>query len=303
MRTLDRSQAGIRVGGVVVEYVLAKGVSGLRPAFLAELRSLVTSNGLLLFEDAVMTGLRCGAPFVGARCPGARPDFVAIGKAWSCSGVVAHRDASKRVPWETVSKRTEAASSGEITKAAALEYFHENWLHQLNGFFTMRISCADALRASAVLDAVHSRQLMRNARTQGPILRAHLQAHGVHVWGAGLLLGYDSTSGILINVWESFDRLLPPLSFGEHGEDWREIRVVGGADAPRIAERALAFTLGAEPTFFGSAEIAALELSSQRILHEARQQLKYLLESKGDEPEEMSPGISSSDTSSDTSND
>ena len=54
------------------------------------LKALLTERSLLLFEDAVMTGLRCGSAFLGALCPAAaRPDFVAVGKAFGFSGVLA----------------------------------------------------------------------------------------------------------------------------------------------------------------------------------------------------------------------
>ena len=91
-----------------------------------------------------MTGLRCGAPFIGCCCPGARPDFVAIGKAWGFSGVLAQRDAAKLVPWEKVSR----ATKGIDLTAGAREFYHRDWLYNLNGFYTMRISCGDALRAT-----------------------------------------------------------------------------------------------------------------------------------------------------------
>ena len=71
---LDSLQAkGVHVGGVVVEVVSSHGVRALRPAFLAALKATLHSRRLLLFEDAVMTGLRCGAAFLGAACSAMHP--------------------------------------------------------------------------------------------------------------------------------------------------------------------------------------------------------------------------------------
>ena len=76
--------------------VTAHGVLGLQPRFVRALRRLLTRRGLLLMEDAVMVGLRSGAPFLGSLCGGA-PDAIAIGKAWGFSGVVINEAAMQHV--------------------------------------------------------------------------------------------------------------------------------------------------------------------------------------------------------------
>jgi len=215
---------GEHVGGVVVEYVMAKDARGLRPAFLAGLRELLDRRQLLLFEDAVMVGLRCGAPFLGAVCRAARPDFVAIGKAFGFSGVVAN-----------------SGCAGLCKR-----------MKDLNGYLTCRISCADLLRAITVLHNTHSRGLMTNARESGRQLKLSLQKQGLRVWGIGFLLAYDKASGLFLNARVLFARCLPALTFGEHGVDVEEVRVITGTDAKRVAERVVALKLE-DPVYAGAA--------------------------------------------------
>jgi 4-aminobutyrate aminotransferase-like enzyme len=230
---IERMQGvGKHVGGVVVEVVSSHGALGLRPAFLAELRSLLSARGLLLFEDAVMSGLRCGAPFLGHVCPAVKPDFVAIGKAWGFSGVIGHCDAMSTATWP-----------------------HRPPPY-LNGYLTMRMSAADLLRAITILGAVHERALISNALRSGRLLRSTLQAQGLDIWGLGLLLGFDDGSdapegqhpAVLLNASAAFSRLLPPLTFGTCETDWVYVSslVVGGDEsAKRVAERVLCLQMQA----------------------------------------------------------
>ena len=240
--------AGVHIGGVVVEIVSAHSVHALRPAFLRGLRVLLTQHSLLLFEDAVMAGLRCGSAFLGAVCPAeARPDFVAIGKAFGFSGVLANASSTGHVAWRRPPRC-------------------------LNGYLTMRMSAADLLRAVTIQNVVHERELMRNALQSGRRLRRCLRAQGLDVWGLGLLVGFDdgTTSGEdssggnegcveedgsggtraneqavhaqLLNASASFARMLPPLTLGERLGDWTYLSscVVGSAEAAkRVAERVL----------------------------------------------------------------
>uniref|UniRef100_A0A7S4M3B1 Uncharacterized protein n=1 Tax=Prymnesium polylepis TaxID=72548 RepID=A0A7S4M3B1_9EUKA len=290
--------AGIHLGGVVVEYVLANGVLGLRPTFLAALRELLTSKGLLLFEDAVMVGLRCGAPFLGSRCAAAAPDFVAIGKAWGFSGVVARRDVCTTLPFEV--SCTTATQHGVLN--GELQWLYHDWLRQLNGYLTMRISAADVLRAVAVLKAVHSRQLMRNARRSGRRLRERLRAQGLDAWGIGLLVAYRS--GVVLNARDAFSRLLPPLTFGERTEAWRYVHAVGGADAQLVAERALTLALethegDAMTACAGAVSPAHRQKSSgAAVLAEVRSELKLKIGLARPEEDVSDVSFSSSGTSS-----
>ena len=90
---------GQPVGGIVVEVVPSHVGGALSPAFLSALRALTRARRVLLFEDAVMTGLRCGTALLGeALLPGDGPDFVAIGKAFGFSGVVARRASAEHLP-------------------------------------------------------------------------------------------------------------------------------------------------------------------------------------------------------------
>ena len=229
LRTIDGRigelrAAGVTLAGMVIEVVSSHAIQGLRPAFLARLRELLTARRMLIFEDAVMTGLRCGAPFLGD-ATGLRPDFVAVGKAWGFSGVVAREAAVQLVPWQRSPS------------------YH-------NGYFTMRMSAADHLRALTVLAAVHQRGLMANALRSGRRLIRCLRAQGLHAWGLGLLIGYDeeaagtdgTTEVRLLNASAAFCRLLPPLTLGEAESDWWYLSssvVAGDEAAERVAERVL----------------------------------------------------------------
>jgi hypothetical protein len=55
---------GVPIAGVVVEFVRASDGRGLRAAFLARLRAWLTARRMLLIEDSVMMGLRCGRAFM-----------------------------------------------------------------------------------------------------------------------------------------------------------------------------------------------------------------------------------------------
>lgn len=255
---LDSLQAkGVHVGGVVVEVVSSHGVRALRPAFLAALKATLHSRRLLLFEDAVMTGLRCGAAFLGAACSAMHPDFVAIGKAWGFSGVLAHTTSTSNVAWRRPPP-------------------------YLNGYLTMRMSRADLLRAVTILDAVLQRSLMRNALLSGRRLVRCLRAQGLDVWGLGLLVGFSGdgdgeheTSGDdsdgdarasgarLLNATAAFSRLLPPLTLGERPDDWTYLStsVVGGEEtAKRVAERVLWWRVETEQRLQRQAAEGALML-------------------------------------------
>ncbi|CAK0824009.1 unnamed protein product [Prorocentrum cordatum] len=209
--------AGYHVGGVVVEYVLARTLVGLRPSFVSGLRQLLHAKHCLLFEDAVMVGLRTGAPFLGSACSSAQPDFVAIGKAFGFSGVLENTQRNLR-----------------------LRIGSEN----LNGYLTCRISCADVLRATTVLRSIHSRGLMLNAHERGRRLKMRLRQQGLVVWGLGLMLGYDNERGLMLNAKVLFSRCLPTLAFDESGGgDVDKVYAVGGADAKRVAARFVALKI------------------------------------------------------------
>ena len=201
-RVTRLQESGIKVAGMVVEYVSA-GVLALHPRFLRALRTLLSTMQLLLVEDAVMVGLRTGVTFMGAVV--APPDFVAIGKAYGFSGLLGNRCLASSVAWVKDPRF-------------------------LNGYLTMRMSAADLLRAVTILTAIHRRDLVRRARASGRRLRALLCAQGLKVRGVGLLLAFedepDEDTGqepMLLNSSVAFSRLLPPLTLGEHDDDWTYI--------------------------------------------------------------------------------
>ena len=86
---------GVVVSGVLVEFVRAHDGLALPPRYVRLLDELARTHRLLLFEDAVLTGLRCGAAFAsrlyGCRPDGrpvVRPQWTAVGKCYGFSGVV-----------------------------------------------------------------------------------------------------------------------------------------------------------------------------------------------------------------------
>ena len=215
-RVARLEERGVKVAGMVVEYVSA-GVQALHPRFLKALRRLLRSLQLLLLEDAVMVGLRTGVPFMGALV--APPDFVAIGKAYGFSGLLGQR----------------ALVGGQLGDMPV------PWANNprfLNGYLTMRMSAADLLRAVTILTAIHERDLVPRARVTGKRLRVLLGAQGLEVRGLGLLLAFEDDVAddagqepMILNSTVAFSRLLPPLSLGEHHEEWTYMSslVVGSA--------------------------------------------------------------------------
>jgi glutamate-1-semialdehyde aminotransferase len=209
---------GVPLAGVVVEYVRACDGKGLRAAFVAALESFLSQEKLLLLEDAVMTGLRTGHPFCGAapyyrQYGGAGPAFVAFGKAWGFSGIIA------------------------CTERHCNEFAQP--LGSLNGMLTQRMSPADLLRAVAVCQAVASRGLMANARLSGFRLKRSLRKQGLETHGLGLLLHYDEAHGCLANVLCRYGRLLPCLTFGHVRPDYEHVVVLLGPQANAVANLTL----------------------------------------------------------------
>jgi 4-aminobutyrate aminotransferase-like enzyme len=228
---------GVPVAGLVVEYVRACDGKGLRATFVAALASFLAQNRLLLLEDAVMTGLRTGAAFCGAapyyrrRCP-AGPDFVAFGKAFGFSGIVAHAAAFVANP-----------DNSEWTFHNS-EWTFRQPLANLNGMLTQRMSPADLLRAVTVCKAVSGRGLMRNACRSGLLLKRHLRSQGLETHGMGLLLHFEETRGCLANVLCRYGRLLPCLTFGhEQPADVKHVVVLLGPQASAVANLTLYYAI------------------------------------------------------------
>ena len=224
LRLLHERVAAVQAKGEVVVGVLFEGVRAkdghsLRPAFVSALRQWLDARALLLLEDAVLTGLRTGYPFLsGHYYTEAQADFVAVGKAYGFSGVI-----------ENLNRRNATSMEALRARQAVAARF-------LNGYRTMPLSALDVLRAGAVLRAVHERGLLANAREAGLRLRRHLQESGLRVWGLGLLLWFDRTSGCPANVLTTFDRLMPPLTFGARDGELESVRVGSRASRRVLVE-------------------------------------------------------------------
>ena len=138
------------------------------------LQAWATRHRLLLCEDAVLGGLRCGKPFPSLLYPRLRCHWIAIGKLWGFSGLV---------------ECTAADHHGGYARET----------HWINGYITCVISPLEVLRCRAVLNAIHERRLCENAARSGAALRARLRVQGLDVWGVGLLLWFDPASGSVQN--------------------------------------------------------------------------------------------------------
>ena len=112
---------GVTVAGVVVEFVRAHDGLALSPAYVRQLGAWAAAERLLLFEDAVLLGLRCGRPFASCLYPPGtiQMHWIAIGKLYGFSGVVQHVGADhygallhvdlplhRRRGWPTVGSQT-----------------------------------------------------------------------------------------------------------------------------------------------------------------------------------------------------
>ena len=204
--TLVEARGEVAVG-VLFEGVRAKDGFSLRPGFVSALRAWLDARAMLLLEDAVLAGLRTGYPFLTGHYYEAEADFVAVGKAYGFSGVI-----------ENLRRRDSTAMASLRERQAVPTRY-------LNGYRTMAISALDVLRARAVLRAVVERDLLANARRSGGQLQEHLRAAGMRVWGLGLLLWFNRTTGCPANMLTAFDRLVPPLTFGVQPAEIASVRV------------------------------------------------------------------------------
>ena len=200
------------------------------------------SHRLLLFDDSVLLGLRCGAPcasiLYGVPC-----QWIAIGKLFGFSGVLQNLD---------------ACHHGGYDRDCEM----------LNGYITCCISPLEIVRCRAALQAIAKRKLCRNAAIVGRILRDRLRAQGLDCWGIGLALWHDAESGGLQNACALHDRLLPPLTLSRSEAEQIVVRTGLYSHLPPLFNSALGrmrvdnpppFTKASEVIKWHAERIAALE--------------------------------------------
>lgn len=185
---------GETIAGILVEFVRATDGYALSPAFAAALAEFAKRERLLLLEDSVLLGLRCGAPFASLLYRDSELQraiqWIAVGKLYGFSGVV---------------QNTHADHYGGYSTDPEL----------LNGYITCNISPLEVVRCRAILSAVVRRKLCRNAARVGRILCRHLRQAGLRCWGVGLTIWYDPTSGSVHNATVLHNRILPTLTLTE----------------------------------------------------------------------------------------
>ena len=81
---------------VVYEAITYTGNRAVRPVFLRNLQSMCRDKEIGFFEDAVMTGGRCGSLFLGDH-HNIRPDAIAFGKCYLLAGVIVQKE--NGFPW------------------------------------------------------------------------------------------------------------------------------------------------------------------------------------------------------------
>lgn len=194
------------IGGVLVEFVRAHDGLGLSRAYVNGLAAWAARHRLLLCEDAVLMGLRCGKPFASMLYPGLQVHWVAIGKLYGFSGVVQNSAADHHL--------------GYLADVAFL-----------NGYLTCTLGPVDVLRCRLILGAIATRRLCQSAASSGRRLLATLRASGLAAWGVGLAIWFEPHAGGILNAnWYepadgSTSRLLPPLTFGGDPRDIDELMV------------------------------------------------------------------------------
>ena len=195
--------AGEAVAGVLVEFVRAGDGFCLSPAYVAALSNWARQHQLLLCEDAVLLGLRCGSPFASLLYPNLQCHWIAIGKLWGFSGIV---------------------------QCTAIDHYggYQRAPEWLNGYITCAISPLEVVRCRAILAAVLGRKLCANASASGRRLKLKLRAQGLDVWGVGLALWFDPASGSVQNACALHNRLLPALTLGSDPSELDEVRVRRG---------------------------------------------------------------------------
>ena len=196
------AERGDAVGGVLLELTRASDGASLSRPFVRAVAEWAAARRLLLFEDAVLMGLRCGRPYASAFY-GVEPAWVAVGKLFGFSGVLHN-----------------AAACHHGGYGAHPE--------QLNGYLTCAIAPLEVVRCRVILRAIVERRLCESAGPAGRRLKAHLRAQGLEVWGTGLALWFAPESGCIANAYTLFNRMLPTLTFDADGKEHRRIRVRKG---------------------------------------------------------------------------
>ena len=214
-------ERGSSVAGVLVEFVRAYDGYALTPAYVHALERWAHSRRLLLFDDSVLLGLRCGAPFASALY-GISCHWVAIGKLFGFSGVV---------------QNSRADHHGGYDADVAF----------LNGYITCNISPLEVLRCRVNLAAIAKRKLWRNAAYVGPRLCAQILAQGLDCWGVGLAIWFDHENGGVQNATTLYNRLLPPLTLTPAAAAEVVVRCGLFSHLPSLLNSALGRTRAREP--------------------------------------------------------
>ena len=212
---------GANIGGLLVEFVRAHDGAALTPAYAHALARWARVNRLLLFDDSVLLGLRCGAPFASALY-GVPCHWIAIGKLYGFAGVVQNMAADHH------------GGYGADTSL-------------LNGYITCAISPLEVLRCRANLAAIATRALWRNAAHVGPRLVGRMRSSGLDCWGVGLAIWFDNAIGGVHNATTLHNRLLPPLTLTADDADEVVVRCGLFSHLPSLLNSALGRTRADEP--------------------------------------------------------
>ena len=263
---------GESVGGVLVEFVRASDGRSLSPLFALELARWTRGHRLLLFEDAVLLGLRCGHPsasqlYASRLGPLVQCHWIAVGKVRStasrtvssCEHTPSHKHAHRLLSpqlfgFSGVIQNLNADHHGAYPVSAEM----------LNGYITCAIAPIEVVRCRLVLAAIARRNLCGNAASVGVRLRRRLRAHGLDVWGVGLAIwlaphgeggekhdGMTTTAphedgggahGSIQNATIAHNRILPPLTLSNADVDDVVVRTGLHSHLPTLLNSALGRT-------------------------------------------------------------
>jgi 4-aminobutyrate aminotransferase-like enzyme len=166
---VDAALEALPAGAVLVEPIQGRG--GVRlppPGFLADLARVAHARGALLIADEIYTGLGRTGTLLRHREEGCEADLVCLGKSLGNGFAVS------------------ACLGREEVMAAWGDPDHEA-IHT-STFLGNPPACAAAL---TVLEELQARDVPGQALERGAALRRALEARGLSVRGAGLLLGVE----------------------------------------------------------------------------------------------------------------
>lgn len=218
-------EAGVGVAGIILCSVFAnEGLPRVPPGFLSGVTERVHKAGGLVIADEVQAGFGRTGQMWGHELMGFVPDIVTLGKPMGNGYPIA----------------------GLIGRSEVFDAFRKKVFY----FNTFAAAQVGAAAANAVLDEIEDRQLLRNARDVGEVIRTGLRElakdHPIigAIRGEGLWVGVDLVrnsgskepavtearhlvnqlrrSGILLSRMGEFDNVLkirPPLVFSRADAD------------------------------------------------------------------------------------